>query len=79
VSIPADKTTRTVEVTLHSGYIPPLERTECLVRLGITGEWLVAIWVPEVERWRFPYEEPVSEVRNTQIVTWMDLGDLWRT
>lgn len=65
-----------VPVIVHCGDTPD-ERIECVVQLDATSEWLVATWVPEVQRWRFAYGEPQIEARADQIVMWADLRELF--
>jgi hypothetical protein len=65
-----------VPVIVHSGDHPD-ERIECVIELAQTGERLVAMWCPEADRWRLPYEEPVSELRPSAVSMWADLSELF--
>lgn len=56
--------------------MPGPERLGCVVQLGATGEWLVAMWVPEAERWYFAYEEPIIDAGAAEVVMWADLREL---
>lgn len=66
-----------VEVTRHRGG-HPTERTECLVELAaVPGLRYIAVWVPEVEMWRFSYGKPIQEVKASEIAAWVDFRELF--
>ena len=78
--LPGNSSNKSVpmEVTLHIGGHPE-SRTECLVQLAYVSLTYIAVWVPEVERWRFSHGKPVEEAEQDQVASWIDISELFCT
>jgi hypothetical protein len=76
---PSDQRER-VERLVMLHYLPELpgpERRECVVELGMTGEWLTAKYNEVTDRWMFAYGSPVESVARNHVTKWTYLDELF--
>lgn len=77
----SEATTRSVGVRLVVlrclPELPGPERRECVVEIGMTGEWLTAKYNEVTDRWMCAYGTPVESVARNNVTRWAYLDELF--